>query len=154
MAVGKDVMYFALLDNDEIVDCIPLFEILHIKHLGVDGGLDSSLQRSRGSISNTQLSCDLLDRALRIDTKPEGYNSGRTYYLQLASDEECARLAISLTTYVQDAIKRFEAKTGLERSQAKVRIVYNSTVFQCSASFFIIAVSPSSLQRNPWTPPD
>ncbi len=144
--MGRDFIYFALFDHDDIVDCIPLFEVLQIKQLRVDGGLDSTLQHSRGSISNphitnSQLSCDLLDRALRIDTNPEGYNSGRTYYLQLGSDEECARLAISLTTYAKDALKRFEAKTGLERSQANVRILFNSTIFQCTASFFILAVS-------------
>jgi hypothetical protein len=144
-------MYFSLMENDNIVDCIPLFEVLLIKQLGVDGGLESTLQRSKGSITNSQLSCDLLDRALRIDTSPDGYNSGRTYYLQLESDEECTRLATKMTAYVKDAIRRFEAKTGLERSQARARALFNSTMFQCSAAFFIITVRllPAPLPARP-----
>ena len=138
--MAKDIIYFALLENDDIVDCIPLHEVLQIKQLGVDGGIESTLQRSKGSISNSQLSCDLLDRALRIDTSPEGYNSGRTYYLQLGSDEECSRLSVNLAAYVKEAIKRFEAKTGLERSQARARALFNSTLFQCTAAFFITVV--------------
>jgi hypothetical protein len=40
-----------------------------------------------------------------------------------------------------DAKKRFEAKTGLEKSQAKVRIIYHSRIFQFTAAFFILTVS-------------
>ena len=147
MVVGKDMIYFALLDNDDVIDCIPLYEILLVKKMGSDAGNDLNLSNFHRKTSphsgggNEQLSSDGFHQTLRIDTKPEGYNSGRTYYLQIGSDAEFSRLAISLLYYVKDAIKRFEAKTGLERSQAKVRSLFRSPPFQFTASFFILAVN-------------
>ncbi len=140
------MIYFALLDNDDVIDCIPLYEITLVKKMGSDAGNDLNLSNFHRKTSphsgggNEQLSSDGFHQTLRIDTKPEGYNSGRTYYLQIGSDAEFSRLAISLLFYVKDAIKRFEAKTGLERSQAKVRRLFRSPPFQFAASFFILAV--------------
>ena len=115
--------------------------------MGSDAGNDLNLSNFHRKTSphsgggNEQLSSDGFHQTLRIDTKPDGYNSGRTYYLQIGSDAEFSRLAISLLYYVKDAIKRFEAKTGLERSQAKVRSLFRSPPFQFTASFFILAVN-------------
>jgi hypothetical protein len=137
MVVGHDTIYFTLLGEDAIVDCIPLAEILLIKRMGGDIGTDQS-QHHKG---DQQISSHLFNRSLRIDTSPEGYNSGRTYHIQLNSDAEFSQLAINLTNYMLDAKKRFEAKTGLEKSQAKVRRVFHSRIFQFTAAFFILAVS-------------
>ncbi len=148
MVVGKDMIYFALLDNDDVIDCIPLHEVTLVKKLGFDGGNEiiqenfqkKSLSHPGGGLEH--LSSDGFLRTLRIDTKLEGYNSGRTYYLKISSETEFSRLAIDLAYYVKDAIKRFEAKTGLEKSQAKVRAMFRSPSFQFAAAFFILAVIP------------
>ncbi len=152
------MIYFALLDADDVVDCIPLAEITQVKKLGLDGVTESHqvVPFSKKSSSNPgagseHLSSEGFNRTLRIDTKPEGYNSGRAYYLQISSEAEFSRLAISLTCYVKDATKRFEAKTGLEKSQAKVRRIFRSPSFQFTASFFILAVSIKSDQiQDSW----
>jgi hypothetical protein len=142
MVVGKDMMYFALLDNDDVVDCIPLAEITQVKKMGLDGVTEyHQVPHKRSAVGNEQLSSDGFHQTLRIDTKPEGYNSGRTYYLQISKESEFSRLAISLAYLVKDAIRRFEAKTGLEKTQAKVRRLFRSAPFQFAASFFILAVS-------------
>jgi hypothetical protein len=132
MVVGHDTIYFTFLGDDTIVDCIPLAEILMIKKMGCDGGVD----QSQSSLGDKQLI-----RTLRIDTSQEGYNSGRTYHVQMSSDAEYLRLATGLDGYMHEAKKRYEAKTGLERSQAKVRKIFHSRIFQCTAAFFILAVS-------------
>ncbi len=142
------MIYFALLDDDStdhIVDSIPLNEIIQVKKLGVDGATESHqghLHRKHSSlhlVGNAELS-EGFHRTLRIDTHPEGYNSGRTYYLQIGSESEFSRLAISLVDYVKDAMKRFEAKSGLERIQSYFRKLFRSPSFQLTTAFFILAV--------------
>jgi hypothetical protein len=144
MVIAKDMIYFALVDEDSVVDCIPLHEISQIKRMGLDGGTEqvhSTHAKSffQGS-SHLQLSSNLFFRTVRVDTHPDGYNSGRTYYLQASSDEELTRLNNLLTDYTKDARKRYEAKSVLERSQTKVRKFFHSPGFQCAAAFFILAV--------------
>ncbi len=142
MIVGSDVMYFTFLDDDYVVDCIPLAEIIQLKKLGPEGKYEAHLAGSESTnLSAFDLEGLSSDRILRIDTNPDGYNSGRTYYLQIDSDGEFSRLAINLTEYVKIAKKRLEAKTVLERSKKKVREVFHSSAFQCGASFCILAVS-------------
>jgi hypothetical protein len=148
MVVGKDMIYFTLSDADDVVDCIPLAEITQVKKMGSDAATEShqvSLQK-KGSThphprgGNDQISSEGFHQTLRIDTKQEGYNSGRAYYLKISTEAEFLRLAISLTSHVKDAIKRFEAKSSLEKSQTKIRRLFRSPTFQFTAAFFILAV--------------
>jgi hypothetical protein len=145
MVVGKDMIYFALLDADDVVDCIPLAEVLQVKKMGLDVPSESHpVPLHKKNSSHPGVASDLnteFHQTLRIDTKPDGYNSGRAYYLQISTEAEFSRLATSLTYYVKDAVKRFEAKSGLERTQAKVRKMFRSPAFQFTAAFFILAVS-------------
>ena len=139
MVIGNDMMYFTLIENGNIVDCIPLAEIMQLKKIG-EGNHEGLQQITNMSSSGYDLNERSSDRILRIDTNADGYNSGRTYYLQISSEGEFSRLAISLTAYVAIASKRLETKTVLERSQKKVRNVFHSRAFQFAASFFILAV--------------
>jgi hypothetical protein len=145
MVVGNDMMYFTLIENGYVVDCIPLAEIVQVKKMGEEGNNEAHSTRPHNlTISGTfnhELSSEIFHRALRIDTNPEGYNSGRTYYVQISSDHEFSRLAISLAAHIKVATKRLETRTVLERSRKKVRKVFHSSIFQCTASFFILAVS-------------
>jgi hypothetical protein len=148
LVIGKDMVYFALVDEEAVVDCIPLHEILQIKRMGLDGSTEQlNAIHSKGSFtpgaSHLQLSSNLFVRTVKIETHPDGYNSGRTYYLQASSDEELTRFIGILTDYARDARKRYEAKSVLERSQTKVRKIFHSTIFQCGAAFFILAVRPA-----------
>jgi hypothetical protein len=149
MVIGHDMIYFTFLGDDAIVDCIPLAEILVVKKMGSDSSADQP-QHTKSILGDQHLSSNIFIRALRIETSPEGYNSGRTYHIQVSSDSEFSRLATSLVAYMQDAKKRFEAKTGLEKSQANVRRVFHSRVFQCTAAFFILLVNILFMNRPSW----
>jgi hypothetical protein len=94
--------------DDDVIDCIPLYEITSVKKMTLNLGDFHRKSSSHSEGGNEHLSSDGFPQTLRIDTKPEGYNSGRTYYLQFGSDADF--WAISISRYVKDAIKRFEAK--------------------------------------------
>ena len=146
MVIGKDLLYFAFINKDSIVDCIPLAEIVQIKKMGTEPVPEGSNQRKHTSFSNEadfNLSAHDFIRSIKLDTDPDGYNSGRSYYVQFKTDEEFERLFFKLTTFTKDAIKRFEARSCLERSQRSFRILHNSAPFQYTAAAFVMAVGPS-----------
>ncbi len=87
--------------------------------------------------------------ALQIRTDTDGYNSGRTYYLQASSDEQCADLVGQLTKQVKVARKKALARTRFQKSQETVRRVYESAPCQALVATLIVAVSP---RRPPAAP--
>ncbi len=81
--------------------------------------------------------------AFQIRTKKNGYNAGRKYFIRGDSDQERDELINQLTVLSKIAIARAETATKWERMQSRVRVVYNSSLFQGVAAFLIIAVSAS-----------
>ena len=143
MVIGKDMLYFAFVSSDTVVDSIPLAEILQIKKMGANTTNESPYHSKSLSLSH-EASFKLLNhhfvRSIRLDTSPEGFNSGRTYYLQANTDDELELLIQKLSASVKDAIKRFEARSLLERSQKRARAIYNSRAFQYTAATFVLVV--------------
>jgi hypothetical protein len=78
--------------------------------------------------------------AVQINTIMDGYNSGRAYYLQAETEEDCRELATTLAVMSKDAKKRAEDKTRFQILQCKVLKFYDSTPFQCLVAFLIVAV--------------
>ena len=52
--------------------------------------IESGVQKSADSAQT------LFRHALQLQTDADGYNSGRTYYLQAASEEQCSAIGASL----------------------------------------------------------
>ncbi len=77
---------------------------------------------------------------MQIITVEEGFNSGRTYYLQASSEDECKDMTEVLKRMAKVARKRAEAKSKFRKIQEKVLKFYDSTPFQCGVAFLIIAV--------------
>jgi hypothetical protein len=78
--------------------------------------------------------------SFQILTKPEGYNSGRSYYLKADSTRACKELVDNLQRLVSIAKARAESITRFQRSQQIARRVYESTPFQIGSSLLIILV--------------
>jgi hypothetical protein len=79
--------------------------------------------------------------ALQLQTVEDGYNSGRTYYLQASSDERCKTICDSITRHARRARRAAEAQSRLRRAQSVVLAVYESTPFQSAIAVLILAVS-------------
>ena len=88
--------------------------------------------------------------SFQIRTLVDGYNSGRTYYLKASSEDECAEVVKLLRSAAKTARKIKEAKTRFEKSQERVRVVYQSTIIQTIVAAMIVAVP--SLPPTPLFP--
>jgi predicted RNA-binding protein YlxR (DUF448 family) len=151
---------FALLDDDSEIDFIPLSEVICVEEMcGVeDANADgltrkscsglNMLHKSLGS-EDIELQFDddstsrLFVNAFQIATIPDGYNSGRSYYLQADSSDVKQKVIEQLQALSQSARKRAEVKSLFRKVQDHVREVYTTKIFQGSAALLIIAVSNS-----------
>ena len=163
MIITRHQISFALNGQEDEIDLIPLAEVASIEEMcGIeDGGGGKTLSRGklgpRGSraflnSSRSQFTFDAGDEenentsrlfvnAFQVATIPDGYNSGRSYYLQAESGELKQRLISELQALAASARKRAEGKTRFRRAQDRVRKVYTDRAFQSCAAVLIVAVS-------------
>jgi hypothetical protein len=119
------MIIFAQLNQDIVSDKIPLDEIKQIREMQ-----DVDEENTKSKEVNE----------LMIETLPEGYNSGRTYYLQAESRAACRKIVRKLTDYSTTAHERAHAQTAFAQAQQRVGKVYRSVVFQNFIALLIIAV--------------
>jgi hypothetical protein len=131
---SRDVIAFARLDEDVLLDAIPLAEVI---------GIDSMQEVDQNDISknNFEASVDFT-HAFQIRTKRDGYNAGRKYFVQANSDQELAQLVAEISRVAKVAAEREAERSKWERMQKKVQKIYNHSWFQGVAAFLIIAVLP------------
>ena len=119
-------MCIAQLNEDAVIDKIPLAEIKLVRGMDNVDGADEEAKQSND---------------LMIETHPEGYNSGRTYYLQADSRSSCESIVQTLSQYCTAAHEREHTRSIFAKAQRKVDKVYRSALFQGFFAFLIIAVS-------------
>ena len=78
---------------------------------------------------------------LMIETNADGYNSGRTYYLQAESSAACREISKKISENSRIAIEKDNAKTAFAQARQKVRKIYRSAFFQNPVAFMILTVS-------------
>ena len=121
----SDIIYIAQLKDDVVIDKIPLEEVERVCEMkGVNQEKENSLDTAE----------------LMIETHQDGYNSGRTYYLQTDSKATCQQLIHKLNQYSVVARERAIAKTALAQAQQRVGKMYRSRPFQNCVAILIIAV--------------
>ena len=113
-----------------MLDFIPLREIVGIENLEQDS------QKSSKILFEKVVS---VNNALQIQTIPDGYNSGRKYFLQAESETERNQLASKLKRLVK--IASTELVPPYERRKLLVKGIYNSNFVQGFAALLIILVS-------------
>ena len=120
----SEVVLLSQLREDTVIDKIPLTEIKMIREMmdTADEG-----QRSNGN-------------EFMIETNEDGYNSGRTYYLQADSSGACRDVSNKILQNSKLAIERANAKTAFAQAQQQVRKFYNSAIFQNLVAFLILMV--------------
>jgi hypothetical protein len=87
MIYTKKTLYFCRALNDEVMDMIPLDEVAKI--LDEDTALEehSSLWKSQAGEDEESNgpATPGPSNVMRIETIPDGYNSGRTYHIQVTA---------------------------------------------------------------------
>ena len=171
--ITKDVMSFALMDDDNEIDFIPLAEVASVDEMCGTEDVDSDLTARKGPSerrisakrSHSNLNVMLQDfrsgifdedgedtnentsqlfvNAFQIATISDGYNSGRSYYLQADSGEIKQQIISQLQALAKNAKLKAEVKSSFRRTQDRVRSVYVARPFQGAAAFLIVAVNPS-----------
>ncbi len=112
-----------------MLDHIPLREIVSIEKLEHDRKNSTKILFDKVvSVNN----------ALQIQTVPDGYNSGRKYFLQAESEAERDQVASNLTRLVKSAST--ELISTHERRKMLVKEIYNSNTVQAFAALLIILV--------------
>jgi hypothetical protein len=119
-------MYIAQLREDAVIDQIPLAEVQLVREMDNVNGEDKEATQSND---------------LMIETHPDGYNSGRTYYLQAESRASCKDLVRILSRHCTAAHERAHARSAFAQAQRQVEKVYRSAFFQGFFAVLIIAVS-------------
>ncbi len=122
----SDTMFFAQFEDDLVIDKIPLAEVKAVRDM------------RHVEQENTEKST--IHNALLIETEHDGYNSGRTYYLQAESPKSCQDIIALLTKQSTTARERAHAQTVFTHAQLQARKVFRSTPFQNLFAFLIIAV--------------
>jgi hypothetical protein len=133
-------MFIAQLNEDSVIDQIPLAEVQLVREMDNMDGEDKE-----ANVSNN----------LMIETHPEGYNSGRTYYFQANSKASCQEIVRKLSQYCTAAHERAHTRTVFAQAQRQVDKVYRSPLFQGFFAFLIIAVSRCCVSKDrrscwPW----
>jgi hypothetical protein len=143
----KTRIYLTFVSEDTVFDSIPLAEIASIQQINETtrseaSNLNSSQQQPRQSpVKSADSSQTRFQHALQLKTISDGFNSGRTYNLQAASDEQCRVVCESLTRLARRAREDAATISSIRRAQARVAAVYESTLFQSGVALLIIAVN-------------
>jgi cytochrome c biogenesis protein ResB len=132
--IFSDMMFFTQINDDIVIDQIPLAEINRVKEMeAVDKEIDKAANENQ----------------LMIETHPEGYNSGRTYYLQAESRASCQDKIKMLLRISAAAYERAHAQSVFRQAQLRVLKVYRSIFFQRFMAFLIISVSDIAYAPDP-----
>jgi hypothetical protein len=144
----KKKIYLTSVSEYTVFDSIPLVEIASIQQINETSRNGSSTpaptptpqQHRPSSVKSADSSQTRFQYALQLKTIPDGFNSGRTYYLQAASDEQCYDVCESLSRLARRAREDDAATSCIRLAQERVAAVYESTPFQAAVALLIITV--------------
>jgi hypothetical protein len=133
VAITIDVIAFAAVDEDTLLDAIPLSEVLGIESLDQK---DVQQQQPKNSFEKP---IDFT-YAFQIRTMPDGQNAGRKYFLHADSDEQVAAFTKQLGQLSRAASDRAASRSRWAKAQRTVRAAYTSDFVQSVAALLIIGV--------------
>ena len=165
---SRDMIVFSCVDEEVVIDAIPMTDILDVSEVECDTKAElanlrhdrqGKCERNEKSEKNEHMRrvatmvtethnvsrLSMFQNAFQITTEAEGYNSGRKYILETSSPEACEKIIEELRDLTRAARKLAEIKSRFQRSQTKVKLVFESNVFRIIMSLLIIVV------RNPRT---
>ena len=130
MILTSELLVLALVDDDLELDRVVLSETTLIDEFnGFSHGDESALFSHQSA------------RMVQIATAPEGFNSGRTYYLRTESEETFSNILKTWPVLALKARRRADARTVLEKVQRELRRFHDSKLFQTVVALVIAAVN-------------
>ena len=141
--VTKEAVHFAFQREDTEIDHIPLAEIVVI-----NATMDSDLG---AELNDKGLQDAEAEHTIHITTETGGHNSGRSYYLRADSTEKIDSLVQSVRRLAREAKKRRDNHNIFQRTQCRVRRVYESTPSR-AIIIVLIAMVTQATQNSPSTP--
>ncbi len=144
MVYTKEVIAFAAVDEDMLLDAIPLSEVISIDLMK---DLDQSDEHQHHLHNSYEAAIDFT-HAFQIRTQKDGQNAGRKYVLRAETDEQAAMFVSELNHLSRVAAEEAMARTKWERIQRRVRMVYDSSLFQGISAILIIVVRFIPLRWN------
>ena len=156
----KNLLFCKSRAEETILDSIPLHEIFSVLKMAaedIDRPLDalaetarspSGLRKSEVSDQVSPLPSDYyrdsqFDALFRIKTVPDGYNSGRTYFLRAQSDESCELIVSQLSKAATDAKQKLNVLSKFQKSQEIAKSIFFSAAFQSGSCLLILTVQSS-----------
>jgi hypothetical protein len=131
MVYTKRLIAFARNGKQDVIDIIPLDEIISLKDMAVKNDQVTGNDDEEEGIS---------DVMVQLETRPDGYNSGRTYQIRSKSTKNVADILHDLCTLSKSAKERAAAKSKFRTMQGKVANIFNSDFVQRVLAFLIFAV--------------
>ncbi len=140
VAYTEEVIAFANVAENQLLDLIPLEVISGIEEMQVSS--------ERGQVESAIETTVDFTNAFQIRTRADGYNAGRSYFLQVKSDQDLAGLIQGITSVAKCAARKARARSPWAIAQEHARTLYNSSWFQGTAAFLIIAVSAALMPHH------
>ncbi len=149
MAYTNEVIAFAAVNEDMLLDAIPLSEVVSIDLMK---DLDPSDEHHH--LHNSYETAIDFTHAFQIRTQKDGQNAGRKYVLRAESDVQAALFVSELNHLSRVAAEAAVARSRWERIQRRVRKVYDSSVFQGISALLIVLVRYQHVEfENCWPSP-
>jgi hypothetical protein len=138
----KKIISFSNLNDDAVIDAIPLHEVVCIRDTS---RLNAIFADDTSNINETHETNDDTDaitskNVFEIETSPAGYNSGRKYQIKAKSAQDFRKIFEDLTRLSASARDDAETKTRFKKSQNRVGKVFNSNPIQRFLAALIFAV--------------
>jgi hypothetical protein len=132
----SDVIAFAAVNEEILLDAIPLSEVISIDLMK---DLDQTEEHEHHPHNSYEAAIDFT-HAFQIRTLKDGQNAGRKYVLRADSDDQAAIFVSELNHLSRVAAEEAVARTRWENLQRRVRAVYDSSLFQGVSAILIIVV--------------
>jgi hypothetical protein len=134
----KSKIAFARVGEEMMMDAIPLDQVRSVQIIVHEFDSSSAVlgihcdAKRLESTENPIAACQRLDasqtaatKCIKIQTVPDGFNSGRPYFLRFPDEERCHHVALELNQLAVAERRRVEAKSRFKRHQASVhRVVH------------------------------
>jgi hypothetical protein len=131
----REVIVIAQPNLDVAMDAIPMHEVDTIIEMNDSQELEGSKEESFAYV--------------KIETTPQGYNSGRPYELR-GSEKDVRQLASQISGLAKAARERAAKLSKFQKLQRRIANVFDSRSMQC---FFACVIGMVSLpSANPSTP--
>jgi hypothetical protein len=148
---SPEILGFAKLNDEVMVDVIKMSDIESVVEIEAEIDNISTISwhwnEVKGKFKSKKKDSDafsdkmnLFRNSFKIETSAEGYNTGRTYYLQCETKQSCSETAQFLKQLVRKARFKSGDASCISLSRLWVRNCIHSEVFKTISALAVVAV--------------